>query len=228
MKKIVSIGWTNRVVFVIAMWFLSRLVIVAAMQLIAPLDDKPPATYDRPPLGFVTGFVPTASWQLFSHWDGAWYRRIATLGYEFANDQQWHSVAFFPLFPLIIRGVMLLGLRFEVAGTLVNNLAFLGALLLVYHWAQKRHGISAARWATAVLAWCPFSLYGTVIYTEGLFLLLTTAALRAFDNRQHAWAALWGQWLPRLDQQESRLYQPFSLWHGEKVDQLLLTSQVLL
>jgi Gpi18-like mannosyltransferase len=74
----------------------------------------------------------------------------------------------------------------------VNNLALLGAMLLLYRWAQERHGISAARWATAVLAWCPFSLFGTVTYTEGLFLLLTTASLRAFDNRQHAWAALFG------------------------------------
>jgi len=93
---------------------------------------------------------------------------------------------------LVTRGVMVLGLPFEVAGTLVNNLALLGAMLLLYRWAQERHGISAARWATAVLAWCPFSLFGTVTYTEGLFLLLTTASLRAFDNRQHAWAALFG------------------------------------
>ena len=87
---------------------------------------------------------------------------------------------------------MTLGLPFEVAGTLVNNLAFFGALLLMYRWVEERHGISAARWATAVLAWCPYSLFGTAIYSEGLFLLLTTASLRAFDKRQHAWAALWG------------------------------------
>ncbi|MGH2416464.1 MAG: hypothetical protein ACRDEA_22780, partial [Microcystaceae cyanobacterium] len=57
---------------------------------------------------------------------------------------------------------------------------------------EERQGISAARWATAVLAWCPFSLFGTVIYTEGFFLLFSTAALRTFDNRQYLWAAWWG------------------------------------
>jgi Gpi18-like mannosyltransferase len=42
-----------------------------------------------------------------------------------------------------------------------------------------------------VMAWCPFSLFGTVNYTEGHFLLLTTAALRAFDNRQHIRQHIW-------------------------------------
>jgi len=74
----------------------------------------------------------------------------------------------------------------------VNNLAFLGAMGVLYLWAEERYGISFARWATAVLAWCPLSLCGTIIYTEGLFLLFTTAALRAFDKHQHGWAALWG------------------------------------
>jgi Gpi18-like mannosyltransferase len=74
----------------------------------------------------------------------------------------------------------------------VNNLALLGALMLLYRWTEEHYGISAARWATAVMAWCPFSLFGSVIYTEGLFLLLSTAALRDFEKGQYARAAVWG------------------------------------
>jgi len=177
--------------FVIIMWLLSRLVIVFAMQIIAPLFHFQPAVYENlPPLGFLPGFVPKSSWELFSHWDGAWYRKIAICGYDYANDGQWHSIAFFPLFPLMTRAVTFLGLTVEVAGTLVNNLSLLGGLIILYRWAEERYGIRVARWSTVVLAWCPFSLYGTVLYTEGLFLLLTTAALRAFDNYKHAQAAL--------------------------------------
>jgi Gpi18-like mannosyltransferase len=184
----------NTFLFVISMWLLSRLVIVVAMQLIAPLYYTSPLylNWNPNPVDFVEGFIPKPGWELFSHWDGKWYKRIATIGYDFANDGEWHSIAFFPLFPLLSRGVMTLGLPFEVAGTIVNNLAFLGAMFVLYLWAEERHGIGVAKWATAVLAWCPFSVYGTVIYTEGLFLLLTTASLRAFDNRQHARSALWG------------------------------------
>ncbi|MEW6491164.1 MAG: mannosyltransferase family protein [Cyanobacteriota bacterium] len=186
-------NWIAGLAFVIAMWLLSRLVIVVAMQLIAPLHPISPVRHTDPlPLDFLPGFVPQSSWALFSHWDGAWYRKIVTSGYEYLNDGKFHAIAFFPIFPLVIRGVMALGLPFDVAGTLVNNLAFLGALLLLYRWVLERYDANVARWTTAVLAWCPLSLYGTVIYTEGLFLLVTTAAMRAFDNSQYAKAAMWG------------------------------------
>lgn len=173
--------WINSFIFPSAMWLLSRLVILIAMLLIAPSLPAPPG-----------GNTATFGWGVFSAWDSGWYQKIATLGYEYINDGQEHSVAFFPLFPLCIRLVMTIGLPVEVAGTLVNNLAFLGALIVLYVWVEERHGRSSARWATAILAWCPFSIYGTVIYTEGLFLLLSTAALRAFDKQQHAWVAVWG------------------------------------
>jgi Gpi18-like mannosyltransferase len=192
MKRILQ-SWVERFIFVIIMWLLSRLVIVVAMEVMAPSLPSSPAeyNYNPPPLGFIPGFIAKPGWELFTHWDGAYYRQITTVGYDYANDGKEHSIAFFPLFPLIARGLMTLGLPFDVAGTLVNNFAFLGALLLLYLWAEERYDVSVARWSTAVLAWCPFSLFGTVAYTEGLFLLLTTAALRAFGNRQHVWAAIW-------------------------------------
>jgi Gpi18-like mannosyltransferase len=191
--KLKTHRWPEGLIFVIAMWLLSRLVIVVAIQLIAPISDKIPVTHSGTlPLGFHPNFVPESSWALFTHWDGAWYQKIATVGYDYANDGKYHNVAFFPLFPLVSHLVMALGLPFEVAGTLVNNLAFLGALFLLYRWAEERYDINVARWATAVLAWFPLSLYGTITYTEGLFLLVTTASLRAFDQGQYAKAALWG------------------------------------
>jgi Gpi18-like mannosyltransferase len=179
-------------IFVIAMWFLSRAVIAIGMQVIAPLVCKNPPVYPWPPLGFVSGFLPKSGWELFSHWDGKWYTQIANLGYSYANDGQQHTVAFFPLFPLLIRGLMTLGMRADAAGVLINSSAFLAALVLVYFWVEERYDAGAAKWTTAVLAWCPFSLFCTVIYTEGLFLFLTASALRAFERGEYIWAAFWG------------------------------------
>jgi len=173
--------WFNGFIFAGAMWLLSRLLIVAAMLLFVPLLPAPPG-----------GIKPTVSREVFSWWDSLLYKQIATSGYEYANDGKGHNVAFFPVFPLAIRGIMTLGLPFEVAGILINNLAFLGALIVLYYWVEERHGRSAARWATAVLAWCPLSLFGTVIYSEGLYLLFSTAALRAFDRQKYTWVAVWG------------------------------------
>lgn len=180
-------------IFVMAMWFLSRSVIAIGMQLIAPLVCKNPPVYAiRPPLGFVSGYLPKSGWELFSHWDGKWYVQIANLGYSYADDGQHHSVAFYPLFPLLMRGLTSLGMQVEVAGVLINSFAFLGALVLVYFWVEDRYDAGAAKWTTAVLAWCPFSLFCTVIYTEGLFLFLTASALRAFERGEYIWAAFWG------------------------------------
>ena len=121
-------GW----IFVAAMWFLSRSVIAIGMQIIAPLVCKNPPVYAiRPPLDFVSGFLPKSGWELFSHWDGKWYTQIANLSYSYANDGQQHSVAFYLLCPLRMRGLTTLGMQVELAGSLINSWAFLGALLVV-------------------------------------------------------------------------------------------------
>ncbi len=173
--------WTKTLLFPAAMWLASRLLIWIAMLLIAPLLPAPPGV-----------IAPTFGWGVFHAWDSEHYRIIATSGYEFVNDGKTHTLAFFPLFPLIIRVLMNVGLPFEVAGTLVNNLAFFAALYFLYFWVKEEYGESVARWVTAVLAWCPLSLFAGVIYTEGLYLLLSTAALRAFDKHQYGWTAFWG------------------------------------
>ncbi|MEH2243643.1 hypothetical protein [Nostoc sp.] len=172
----------NGLFFVMAMWLSSRLLIAITMLLIAPLFPTSSA-----------GVAATFSWDVFYAWDSFWYERIVTSGYDFSSQvKEMHAVAFFPLFSLLSRIIMFIGLPFKVAGILVNNGAFLAALIILYFWVQELYGTSTARWATATLAWCPYSLYGTVIYTEGLFLLCTTSALRAFDKKQYIWAAFWG------------------------------------
>ncbi len=181
--------WQEGLIFVMSIWLLSRLVIIIALQIVAPLLPLDPVAQNGSGVDF---FVPKMDWELFNHWDGKWYEKIATIGYEYINDGQMYSVAFFPLFPLIVRGVMTLGLPFTVAATLVNKFALLGALLLAYYWMKEYCGIKAAKWTTAVMALCPFSLYGSVIYTEGLFLLVTSAALLAFDKHRYGWAGVLG------------------------------------
>jgi len=173
--------WFNGLLFAGAMWLFSRIIIALSMLVVSPLMPAPEG-----------GVAATFSWQVFSAWDSIWYQSIVNSGYEYLGDGKRHSVAFFPLFPLIIRSIMACGLSFEVAGTLVNNVAFLGALIVLYAWIDERHGSSAARWTTAVLAWCPFSLFGTVVYTEGLYLLFSTTALWAFDTKQYGLLSISG------------------------------------
>ncbi len=171
----------NDLLFPITIWLSTRLVIWSAMLLLAPLLDAPSG-----------GKAAVFGWGVFDAWDTIHYRNITTSGYEYLDDGKGHNIAFFPLFPLIVRGMMNFGLSFEVAGVIVNNVAFLATLYCVYFWLKEFHSIQGARWATAVLAWCPPSLFTAVIYTEGLYLFLSTAALRAFDKNQYGWSGFWG------------------------------------
>lgn len=125
---ITNILWKSEFFFPVAMWFCSRIFIWTAMLLIAPHLPSP------------TDNMPRWGWELFDGWDSVHYRAIATRGYEFVDDGKQHNIAFFPLFPLIIWFLLRLGLPFEMAGILVNNLAFLGAIYCLYFWAKEHYG----------------------------------------------------------------------------------------
>jgi Gpi18-like mannosyltransferase len=178
--NITKLVWRDDFYFPIALWLMSRIVIWVAMLLIAP---KLAASNQE-----ITHF----SWGIFDAWDSVHYRAIATSGYSFVNDGKQHNLAFFPLFPVSIWIFMKLGFSFELAGILINNLAFLGTLYCLYFWLKKHCGIKIAKWAIAVISWCPMSMFTGVIYTEGLYLFLSTAAMRAFDDKKYGWTALWG------------------------------------
>lgn len=172
---------SSKILYPGAICLSSRLLIWTVMLHLAPNLPAPAG-----------GVSPEFGWEVFDFWDSGHYHNIATAGYEFSNDGGKHNVAFFPLFPLMVRGLMNLGLRFEIAGMLVNNLSFCLACYWLYFWVKKNHGSKAAIWTVGVLAWIPASMFTGVIYTEGLYLLLSTAALQAFASGQYPWTALWG------------------------------------
>jgi Gpi18-like mannosyltransferase len=178
---ITKLLWKSDFYFPITIWLISRILIGIAMLLISPNIPAP-----------ADGTTPQFGWGIFDAWDSVHYRSIVTTGYEFVDDGKQHNLAFFPLFPLSIWALINLGLPFEVAGTLINNLAFLAALCCLYTWLKKHCGLNTAQWATVVMSWCPMSMFTGVIYTEGLYLFLSTAALRAFDQKQYGWTALCG------------------------------------
>jgi len=185
--RIAIVQWGNKLLekndlgFPIVMWLVSRAFIWTAMLIIAPHIPAP--TY---------GVVPKFGWEVFDAWDSLHYQTIVTSGYEFQNDGERHNLAFFPLFPLTISFLMRLGLRFEASGILVNNFTFLIALCCLYSWLKQNYGTSSAQWGTAFISWCPMSMFTGIIYTEGLYLCLSTAALRAFDQKSYKWTAFWG------------------------------------
>jgi Gpi18-like mannosyltransferase len=92
----------NGLLFALLMWLLSRLLILVAMFLIAPSLPVP-----------ARGIAPEIGWDVFAGWDGEWYHKLVMHGYEYADDGKQHTVAFFPLLALVVRGVMSFGLPFR-------------------------------------------------------------------------------------------------------------------
>ena len=109
-------------------------------------------------------------------WDAVWYLSIAERGYWF-DPHGPSNVAFFPLLPLLIKGVALLTGNVVVAGLLVSNLAALGAILALWRWVRAEAGPVAAEQAVLWLLVYPFSFFFHSIYAESLFFLLATLAL---------------------------------------------------
>jgi hypothetical protein len=123
-----------------------------------------------------------------ARWDAAWYLRIADSGYEGSEVR----AAFFPLYPLLVRG---LAAPFGAApGALllaayaVALAAFLGALLLLYRLVSLELGRPLARPALLLLAVFPAALYFGAPYSESLFLLLAVGAFYAARTDRWAWA----------------------------------------
>jgi hypothetical protein len=131
-----------------------------------------------------------------AQWDANWYASIAQDGYWYRGTAEASPVAFFPGYPLVIRGLLSLGLNRYMGGVLLSLLCGLAALFFFARWeATLRSRLDLAPGTTGALVLClyPFAfyLYG-VMYSDGLFLLLAIAAFYALEKERPVLAALLG------------------------------------
>jgi Mannosyltransferase (PIG-V) len=122
-----------------------------------------------------------------ARWDSVWFLNIAHDGYNAGGDR----AAFFPLYPLLVEVVGVLGspLLGAIALSLV---AFVGALAALHRLALIELGPDAARWAVLSLALFPGSLWFSAAYSESLFLLVSVGAVLAARQGRWAWAGVLG------------------------------------
>lgn len=115
-------------------------------------------------------------------WDSGWYKLIAEQGYSYTPGKQ-SPVAFFPLYPLAIRGAMELGAPVYEAGILITLLCGPLAVVLFAAWARTRVDDRTAIQAGMLLALYPFTfyLYG-VMYSDALFVLLVVGAFYLLEK----------------------------------------------
>jgi len=137
-----------------------------------------------------------------ARWDATWYTEIARTGYQYdprlGPDEQ-QRIVFFPLYPMLMRTLAAFAtpersaMKYEEylemrqvhlawCGLLISLVAFAGALVVVYRWAELRGGADAAGATVVLLSTYPFAVFFSAPYTEALFLLLIAGACYAFEQ----------------------------------------------
>jgi hypothetical protein len=121
-------------------------------------------------------------------WDSTLYLSIADRGYAFYGER-WPNMAFFPLYPLLIRATALLtGVGSVIAAVLVAQVAFLAALLILYRLLAADFGDTIAFRSLLLLVVCPSAFFFGAAYSESVALLMLVAAVWAL-RRQRWWLA---------------------------------------
>lgn len=121
-------------------------------------------------------------------WDAEWFCQIVGSGYDTAPwagpRGEYANWAFFPLFPLLAALLKLAtGLSPEVAVLVTGKLCFLAAIFAFVRFTRVFAPAVRPAVAAGVAAFQPCAIYGSVGYSEALFLLLTCSFFLALKNR---------------------------------------------
>ena len=184
-----------------ALWTSRLLVWIAGAGVVSTLGFGPVRHAFNPP-GITRGFgalgdvlaAPAA------RWDGAWYLVIAHYGYRPDLGALTASrTAFFPLYPLGVRGLADLGLA-PVIAAVVLSIAALAAGLYGLHRLttlevarlQLPGGGEVARLTVLLSAFAPMAFYFSAVYSESLYLALSVGVFLCARRGRWASAATLG------------------------------------
>ncbi|MEU4221153.1 mannosyltransferase family protein [Actinoplanes sp. NPDC026623] len=126
-------------------------------------------------------------------WDGGWFLRVAEgypSGYTYGADGvlQGNELAFFPLYPMLIRGLSALALDPGSAAIAVSWIASICAAIALHLLGTSLYGRRAGWALVAICCSAPMSVVLSMAYSESLFLALV-AGMFVAAHRQVWWAA---------------------------------------
>ncbi len=132
-------------------------------------------------------------------WDSGWFIRVASEGYprsftyDAAGNLTANGLAFFPLYPGLIRLGHLLGLTYDASALTVSWLAAAIAAVLLYALAVRLFDRPIIGYALVAL-FCaqPMSVVLSMGYSESLFVALVAGMFLAALDRRWLLAGTWG------------------------------------
>lgn len=122
-------------------------------------------------------------------YDGQHYKDIAVRGYEY-DPRRRSDVAFFPLYPLLVRGVISFGAVPEVALLLVSNVLLAITFIVVHRYVRTGESDPASPvpvYTVAALAFFPPTIFFHMAYSESSFLCLAALTFLAIHRHSSDW-----------------------------------------
>ncbi len=146
-------------------------------------------------IGLAVMAARTSPHQVITVWDGRWYEKIALHGYPVTvpqgdfyagtGRQAQTAVAFFPLYPLLVRALdKVLPGGADVAGVVLSLIIGAVATVLVWILAEKVADHRVADRAAILFAFSPGAFVLSLVYAEGLLIVLAAGCLLALLERR--------------------------------------------
>lgn len=156
----------------------------------------------------------------FNRWDSEWYLSVASQGYPHGPlqlaERSVGNTAFFPLFPVLIRGTSeLTGLSPFLAGVLLTSGLGLLATLLLWVLAQRLYGTEVANRTAALFCFFPGSFVASMVYSEPLMLVLAVSCMLALLCRRWVLAGVAAA-LATASRPNALVLLPCCLWEAGK------------
>ena len=188
-------SFSGGIPFVLAVYSVSRLFYLVAGALLAaylPVGNFHGRTLDAPP----------GRLNIWAHWDGVWYSRIAAEGYgrvawdgaSYSQAMEGYattaSTAFFPLYPLLMRsfaglfGGPLSLEALSLCGVLISLTALPFGFYFIYRIAEDGWGERVAKGTVLIMAFFPTAFFLNAVYTESLFLAFSAGSIWASRVRR--------------------------------------------
>jgi hypothetical protein len=167
----------------IALWALACVAAATVGQMVLTPPPVAGGPHDLPAVSAV---------RALAQWDAGWYANIADNGYGASFDPgQQSPVAFFPLYPMLIRALSSVGVNKWVAGTGLSFFFGVLAVVIFSRWARRvlprvkgagreQDPASLAPWLLAVWPFAGY-LFG-IMYSDSLFLALACGAFLAVER----------------------------------------------
>ena len=132
-------------------------------------------------------FSPSVWLDAWGVWDTGWYVDIAENWYSAdVNDSGQSNIAFFPLYPLLMRIVGFLLGDYFIGGLVVSNLAFLAGTWLLYRLVAQEFNHQMGCRAVLFMFLFPTAFIFSGVFTESLFIACSIASF---------WFARTNRWL---------------------------------